>query len=82
MNKYIVKNCENCFYRGNGEYFCEFQNENIMFINPCKNSTCLLKKIIEKCKKEVDPTQEDWTRDKENLAEEILELLELEECEE
>ena len=77
--KYIVKNCENCFFRGDDGYFCEFNNEYIMFVNPCENSTCLLKKVIEICKKETDPTQDQWTREKENLAKEILQMFEIEE---
>ena len=77
--KYIIKNCENCYFYEDDGYFCEFQKDNTMFSNPCENSTCLLKKVIEKCKKEIDPTQDQWTREKESLAKQILQMFEIEE---
>lgn len=88
--KYIVKNCENCFFRGDDGYFCEFNNENVMFVNPCENSTCLLKKVIEKCKEEFnfcdnckgDPNIDcvDCTEGgKAIMADEILQMFEIEE---
>lgn len=77
--KYIIKNCENCFFRGDDGHFCEFNNEYTMFVNPCENSTCFIKKVVERLKKETDPTQDQWTREKENLAKEILQMFEIEE---
>ena len=47
----------------------------------CEDCTdCLLKKIVEKCREEIR-TNDRWS-DSRTFAEEILELLEIEECEE
>ena len=80
MSKYIVKNCENCYFYEDDGYFCEFQKDNTMFSNPCKDSTCLIKQVIDKCKEECDPTNDDWCRVKEDLSNEISQLFEIEEC--
>ena len=74
MSKYIVKNCP-CIYTGwSTKYECFYYNKH------CKDCTdCLIKQVIEKCKKECDPTNDDWCRDKENLSREILQLFEIEE---
>jgi|GEM_PF-7095256 len=47
MNKYIVKNCPNC---NADEYQCEISTGGIYFSNPCKDSDCIIKQIIEKLK--------------------------------
>ena len=75
MSKYIVKNCP---ARCNGMFKDCIGTSH----NECENCTdCLIKQVIEKCKKECDPTNDDWCRDKENLSREILQLFEIEECE-
>ena len=75
MSKYRVKNCP-CIYKSyRSDYDCDYDG-------PCEDCTdCLIKQVIEKCKKECDPTNNDWCRDKENLSREILQLFEIEECE-
>lgn len=85
--KYIIKNCENCYFYEDDGYFCEFQKDNTMFSNPCENSTCLLKQIVEKCLdaiKTYDNNQFceddlDFFMGKHCGAEEILDLLEIQE---
>lgn len=81
--KYIVKNCT-CFNEGHpnlrqyGECLDLTAEENYC----CADiENCLLKKIIEKCKEETDPINENWQREKENLAKEILKMFEIEEVE-
>ncbi len=73
MTKYIIKNCENCYYYEDDGYYCEFQKDNIAFVNPCKESDCLLKQIVKKCKKKAELL--DYT------AIDILSMLEIQECE-
>ena len=47
--KYIIKNCPNC--NGADDFQCECGfNGYTQFSNPCKDSDCLLKQIVEKCK--------------------------------
>lgn len=77
--KYIIKNCPNCFSYGD-DYWCEFKH----FSNPCKKSDCLLKRIVDKCKdyKLITYEGEFYKLIQENMkAKEILELLDIEECE-
>ena len=81
--KYIVKNCP-CFYEGhpNLRQFGECLDLTAEENECCADmENCLLKRIIKKCKKEIDPTQDQWTREKENLAKEILQMFEIEEVE-
>lgn len=74
MNKYIIKNCpcysweEGCKNGKVEEWHCQYCTD------------CLLKKIVEKCREEIR-TNDRWS-DSRTFAEEILELLEIEECEE
>ena len=76
MSKYIVKNCPSY---SNGCIGCTAYRVSSCFCESCTD--CLIKQVIEKCKKECDPTNDDWCRDKENLSREILQLFEIEECE-
>ena len=65
-NKYIVKNCPSY---SNGYIGCTAYRVSSCFCERCTD--CLIKQVIEKCKKECDPTNDDWCRDKENLSREI-----------
>lgn len=78
--KYIIKNCDNCYYYDDEEnikdqYWCEFERDNTHFANPCYKSDCLLKQIVFFCKMDVG------SKDNNALANLILDLLEIEECE-
>lgn len=73
MSKYIIKNCENCYDYGEDGYYCEFQRDNTVFSNPCKESDCLLKQIVKKCK--------DLPLSACACGSDILEMLEIQECE-
>ena len=78
MSKYIVKNCP--AYNVDSEYWdCMHPDTESLSCKDCTD--CLIKQVIEKCKKECDPTNDDWCRDKENLSREFLQLFEIEECE-
>ena len=92
--KYIIKNCDNCYCYDDeknikDKYWCECQKDNTLFANPCYKSDCLLKQIVEKCKQEIkryekgDYADELWEQaiGKNDKSEEILKLLEIEECE-
>ena len=105
MSKYIIKNCGNCYFYEDDGYYCEFQKDNTMFVNPCKDSSCLLKQITDKCREKVSDDiclncndfeaqktcyecdlehhREDIYHKRANVcfAEEILTMLEIEECE-
>ena len=82
MNKYIVKNCPCVSTSSENEPLCyECLNNNPREPWRCMDRDCLIKQVIKKCKKECDPTNDDWCRDKENLSREILQLFEIEECE-
>lgn len=70
MNKYIVKNCELIC---NGE--CP--NSETGFCEDCTD--CRTKQVIEKCKEELDD-KENWCH-RQALANEILQLFEIEEVE-
>ena len=74
--KYIIINCP-ASYRGyRSDYECDSKGE------LCEEGTdCLLKQIVEKCKEECTPTNDEWTRERENIANEILSMLEIQECE-
>lgn len=51
MNKYIISNCDNCYYYDDdNSYWCEFERDNTHFANPCQNSSCLLKQVVDKIK--------------------------------
>ena len=82
MSKYIVKNCP-CIDTTDAHsiFNCECLNRDYKEQWRCYDKDCLIKQVIEKCKKECDPTNDDWCRDKENLSREILQLFEIEECE-
>lgn len=78
MNKkYIVKNCP---ARRDAKIF-GYSCSHIATLHCYDQPDCLIKQVIEKCKKECDPTNDDWCRVKENLSNEILQLFEIEECE-
>lgn len=91
MIKFIIKNCPNCYSYGEHEYWCEFEHDNTLFTNPCKESDCLLKQIVELCKDAQDECSckirnyvkcfECTSGGRAALGKEILELLEIEECE-
>ena len=92
--KYIIKNCDNCYYYDDEEnikdqYWCEFERDNTHFAKPCYKSDCLLKQIVEICK--YKPSERIFNG-AENIeigyemaqmayANKILDLLEIEECE-
>ena len=78
--QFIIKNCPACrdydvFGRDN-EGCCYLE------MKYCKDvGDCIMKQIAEKCKNECDPTDGEWTRNRENFAKEILSILEIQECE-
>ena len=84
MNKYIIKNCP-CLYRGyRSDYECDSKGE------LCEEVTnCLLKQIVGKCldamkrfdNNEFYEDDLDFFMGKHCGAEEILDLLEIQECE-
>ena len=71
--KYIIKNCDNCYYYEDEGYWCEFERDNTHFANPCQNSDCLLKQIVCECKQAPGIDSE--------LSQRILDLMKIEECE-
>lgn len=79
MTKYIIKNCPALLISG----ICNGINVKGL---ACKNNTdCLLKRIVELCKEPNEPYYNpecEFGIGRTDLAEEILELLEIEECEE
>ncbi len=83
--KYIIKNCPAlCFpLKDNPECEC---NESV-FNNACKDiSDCLLKQIVEKCRKNQEIVYETnfgvlTAYKKGSISDEILKMLEIEECE-
>lgn len=81
--KYIIKNCPNCYNYGEHaqDYWCEFEHNNTLFTNPCKESDCLLKKIVELVKRDVGSEENMFLVSRYTLRDEILELLDIEECE-
>ena len=78
MSKYIVKNCPCLYEYGKGDCCNDLKYDQHTLCKACTD--CLIKQVIEKCKKECAPTNNDWCRDKENLSREILHLFEIEEC--
>lgn len=79
MSKYIVKNCPCLYEYGKGDCCNDLKFDQHTLCQDCTD--CLIKQVIEKCKKECDPTNDDWCRGKENLSREFLQLFEIEECE-
>ena len=70
-DKYIIRNCPALSF-SLGFYCDEYQKK-------CQDCTdCLLKQIVEKCKGELGRVR---TIGKDILADEILQLFEIEECE-
>ena len=82
MNKYIVKNCP-CFNKNpNNEYWVECGNQHVSALR-CSNCTdCLIKQVIEKCKRYEDMSSCYDCIWGNGAANEILQLFEIEECEE
>ena len=80
MSKYIVKNCP-CIDTTDAHsiFNCECLNRGYKEQWRCYDKDCLIKQVIEKCKEECDPTNDDWCRGKENLSREFLQLFEIEE---
>lgn len=79
-DKYIIKNCPNLTtsHYGTGETIhnqCGLTDDDL-----CINCTdCVIKQVIEKCKNELGKVR---TIGKDIMAEEILQLLDIQECEE
>ena len=73
--KYIIKNCP-C--NVTTEDMCDWENTNETYCQYCTD--CLLKQIVEKCKNELQ-VQNDWWCGAKPLAEEILDLLQIQEVE-
>ena len=84
MSKYIIKNCDNGIFYVNAnieEYLCEFSG------NPCANSDCLIKQIVEKCKRiktfhsngTSNYSESDYSLGRMATAEDILKLLDISE---
>ncbi len=74
MNKYIIKNCPACHNYSGNIYNCEQMRDTLYEL--CKDYTnCLLKRIVEKCYDYELYSSQD-------LVEEILSMLDIEECEE
>lgn len=74
-NKYIIRNCP-C-YDGNGdEYDCGWEYSKELYCQDCTD--CVLKQIVGKCRGELGRVR---TIGKDIMAEEILKLLDIEECE-
>ena len=83
--KYIVKNCPSCWYiYCDKEYECNFRGSGIT--KPCKERTdCLMKQIVKKCNGGINKVLYDGdfikVVDRNKIASEIMNLLDIEECE-
>lgn len=84
MTKYIIKNCPNLGSNEEAKFFC---NDTVFFCEEINN--CIFKRIVEKCKEQKVPTIWNCKNDTEYfihsarhiLAQDILSMLEIEECE-
>lgn len=79
MSKFIVKNCTCLYEYGKGDCCNDLKYDQHTLCQDCTN--CLIKQVIEKCKQECNPLNNEWNRVKENLSQELLQLFEIEECE-
>lgn len=89
MSKYIVKNCP-CIDTTDAHsiFNCECLNRGYKEQWRCYDKDCLIKQVIEKCKNIECPCElegldcpECSIRGQKTLAEQILQLFEIEECE-
>ena len=78
MSKYVIKNCPAQDVLGEGCCYCNQYAK-------CADSDCLLKRIVEKCRntqyRVYNKNLEVIGYRKSPLSEEIIKLLEIEECE-
>lgn len=77
-DKYIIRNCNVLYFNPDKTAICN----DLMIECPCycKDCTdCILKQIVEKCKAEINLRPDANIDD--DFAKEILELLDIEECE-
>ena len=79
MTKYIVKNCPT--FNDNKGFYYSCKNLNVEPID-CQDCTdCLIKQVIEKCKEQFGIIDSDYREGQRDVALEILQLFEIEECE-
>ena len=70
-DKYIIRNCP-CYDANGDEYDCSWEYSKELYCQDCTD--CILKQIVKKCKKSLEVSYCP-------IEQEILELLDIEECE-